>query len=147
LCYKSDCGLVFTSYSAVCGRDNKEYLKQAKKSVVDSRYAKLEYLKNKAKTNNDEATLDALAAENFHINLVDGIFKAFDGIFEITADEKATNIDFDCLRTAVTAYKTSCTWGEYDLKYVRNLALACGKVEGHIQHITETLVGICSSIN
>jgi len=125
----------------------KDFIKEAKKATVDSRYAKLEYLKNRAAIHNDEASLDALAAENYHINFVDGIFKAFDGIFEIKGDDKASNIDFDCLRTAVAGYKKSCTFGEYDLKYVRNLALACGKVEGHVQHITETLAGICSSIN
>lgn len=103
-----------------------EYLKEAKSSRVDSREAKLWYLYQKVLKNNDEETQTAFVDEVKHIKLSDSIFSSFNKELNINEDHIVNKINFDCLREAVESYKRICNhWGEYDLKYVKNIATAC----------------------
>jgi len=125
-----------------------KYLAKAKKSVVDSRIAKLEYLKKRATKLNTEESQKALHDEQFHVSHVDNIFQAFDAHFSLKATDKVNGkIHFDCLRTTVNAYKAQCSFGEYDLKFVRNMALACEKMGGDSKEVVERITTICQSIN
>jgi legumain len=103
-----------------------QYLEEAKKSKINSRDVKLFYLYQRAMTLNDEYSSQELQKELEHIKKSDKIFAEFDKLLVISAEKEIDEIKFDCLRPAVEAYKSIClNWGEYDLKYVRNIAHAC----------------------
>lgn len=104
----------------------RDYLREAKKSAIDSRDVKLQYLLQKASTSNDSNDWVTYKQELAHIQRTDGIFNVFHEQFGIEEGTVVNDIDFDCLRSGVETYKEVCAnWGEYDLKYVRSIALAC----------------------
>jgi len=105
-------------------KEYKKYLEKAKLSVVNSREVKLKYLYEQAQMKNDLASYDAYENEVIHMRNADSIFKAFNEVYGIT-DKSVAEFNFDCLKEVVEGYKKYCQWGEYDLKYVKNMALAC----------------------
>jgi legumain len=121
--------------------DHEIYLKYAKNSKVDSREAKLRYLYDKATQKNDKIYLDRLEAEVRHMKNADSIFYAFNEVFNIQ-DKEVDDINFECLIPSVEVYKKICQWGEYDLKYVKNIALACER-NVTVDEIKETFEKIC----
>jgi len=125
------------------GAEYQKYLVQAKKSVIDSRNVKYEYLKRKAENSKSNEDLHALNKEINHMAIADTIFSGLDSVFEINAKEKVGSINFSCLKASVAHYKSTCQWGEYDLKYVRNLALACNKSDA--EAIKDILNQICKA--
>jgi legumain len=114
----------------------KEYLDSAKKSTIDSRKAKVEYLLRKSKTNNDFKYKEMLKNELEHIENTNRIFNDFNLMFEINRDEIIGEINFDCLRDSIEAYKKCSEFGEYDLIFGRNIVLACKnhKTEDVVQY-------------
>jgi len=124
-------------------KELRNYLKKAKLSAIDSRNAKLDYLKRRFELFGLEETKQAYLQEKIHVETVDKIFSAFNEIFEIKLEQNVDEINFNCLRTAVDSYQNLCMWGEYDLKYVRSLALACNKVQGNTEKIIMLLEQIC----
>lgn len=105
-----------------------EYLEEAKNSRVDSREAKLFYLYQKVQKTNDKESHNELLKELEHIRLSDSIFSTFNQELDVADKPIVEKIDFQCLRAGVESYKSICkNWGEYDLKYVRNIAAACEK--------------------
>jgi legumain len=115
------------------------YLEEAKNSRVNSRDVKLRYLYEKAERKNDLKSQDEYLNELRHIREADSIFKTFDAVMSVGVN--VDQINFDCLKSAVKAYKSICQWGEYDLKYVRNIASAC---QTHTaEEIEETFRKIC----
>jgi legumain len=120
-----------------------EYLEEAKDSKVDSREAKLWYLYQKVLKTNDEETQTFFIKEVQHIKLSNSIFSSFNREFDLTEDPIVNKINFECLRTGVESYKRVCNhWGEYDLKYVRNIAAACEKNSSN-QAIEDFFRSIC----
>jgi len=108
----------------------KNYLDIARKSVVESRKVKVDYLLHKAENSNDGKYEDMLKEELEHIKNTDIIFELFNRRFEIVNGEIVTNINYNCLRNSVNIYKNKCKiWGEYDLIYARNIAAACNKFD------------------
>jgi legumain len=112
----------------------KKYLEKAKMSRVDSRDAKLIYLKNKY---SQTKTLEALNAYNQEIEFrekVQNFFLRFDKNFGINNVEISSVSNFSCLRNSVKAFKASCMslWDEYTLKYVKHLYAACEKVSADV---------------
>lgn len=106
-----------------------EYLNIAKKSVVDSRKAKVEYLLHKAENANDDKYEIMLKEELEHIKMADTIFDEFNIKFNVSNGEIVEKIyNFDCLRISMNTYKVRCGAGEYDLIYGRNVAAACNKI-------------------
>jgi legumain len=103
------------------------YLKEAKKSSVDSRYAKLKHLEAKMNRTNTAEAKEAYVKELKNINRIDIIFSAFSDAFLLDPNFKVTPNDFDCLRSAMKTYSSQCGWGEYELKYVKSLVHACEK--------------------
>jgi len=122
---------------------NLEYLEEAKNSRVDSREAKMLYLYHKVLNKNDEESQTAFIQEAKHIKLSDSIFTSFNQEFEITEEPLVNEINFKCLRAGVESYKRICNhWGEYDLKYVRNIAAACEKNVSN-EKIIDAFKSIC----
>lgn len=108
----------------------KDYLDKARKSVVESRKVKVDYLLHKAENSNDSKYEEMLKEELEHVKNTDSIFELFNKRFEIANGEIVAKINFDCLRNSVNIYKNKCKiWGEYDLIYARNIAAACNKVD------------------
>jgi len=121
----------------------KLYLEEAKKSLVDSRDAKLHYLANKHKDLNTVETEKALMTEVAYRKSVDNFFSLFNEKFGITSYLYLDHVvHFDCLKSSVNTLKTSCKnlWGEYTLKYVKNLYTAC-----ELTHDTESVVTYLNS--
>jgi len=86
---------------------------------------------------------DAYLDEVNHINTSERIFSQFDSKFDIDSNLAVTEINFDCLRKSISTYKTTCeNWGEYDLKFVRNMALACEKSIS-VEDIDTAFADIC----
>jgi len=106
-------------------KEYRQYLKLAKESKVNSRDAKLRYLYEKAQKKNDLKSQQQYLDELHHIDTADSIFNTFNESFYLTSEPIVEKINFECLKPAVEAYKNICQWGEYDLKYVRNIAHAC----------------------
>jgi len=104
------------------------YLEEARSSMVDSRDTKLHYLMNRHKDLNNFQTESALMEEVTYRKNVEDFFSHFNEKFAIS---NYTGLDhvihFDCLKRSVNALKTSCKslWGEYTLKYIKNLYTAC----------------------
>ena len=94
---------------------------------IDSRDIKLRYLQEKAESTNSKADIDAYNTELNFVKKVDSIFNSFDQMFDINRETEITSINFECLEASVNEYKKTCNWGEYALKYVRNIAIACQK--------------------
>jgi len=108
----------------------KDYLNIARKSVVESRKVKVDYLLHKAESSNDAMFEDMLKEELEHIKNTDSVFEFFNKKFEIANGEIVSKINFNCLRNVINIYKNKCKmWGEYDLIYARNIAAACNKVD------------------
>lgn len=122
----------------------KAYLAAAKKSKVDSREAKLHYLYEKVQRLDDEASNNQYTAELKHMTRADYYFNYFNQYFNIKSDQVVSEIKFDCLKPAVETYKKICQWGEYDLKYVRNIAKACEQ-NASIDEIAKLFEKICSN--
>ena len=119
----------------------REYLTQAKLSKVNSREAKLRYLYEKAERMNDLESQNEYLAELAHVQKADSIFSTFNEVFNVDLTE-VKNINFECLRAGVEAYKATCQWGEYDLQFVRNIAVACESNTSDV--IVDTIEGICA---
>jgi len=110
----------------------KEYLDSARKSVVESRKVKVDYLLHKAEKSNDHdgKYAEMLREEMEHVAKTDAIFVLFNERFEIANGEIVKEINYDCLRNSINIYKNKCKiWGEYDLIYARNIAAACRKYD------------------
>lgn len=110
-------------------KDNyyKDYLEIAKKSVVDSRKAKVDYLLRKSQTSNDPKYGEMLKMELEHMENTNKIFDDFNIVFDVNRKENILNIEFDCVRNSINSYKKCAEFGEYDLIFVRNIAAACNK--------------------
>ena len=119
------------------------YLEEAKKSRVDSRDAKLRYLYEKAERKNDMPSQNEYLVELRHMQKVDSTFTSFNDLMKIENLEKVNEIKFECLKPAVEAYKKICQWGEYDLKFVRNIAVACETQS--LDNIVEAFGKICQA--
>lgn len=106
-----------------------KYLEKAKNSAIDSRKTKVDYLLRKAETTNDPKYQEMLRKEIEHMENTNKIFEDFDTIFNINRKENVDEIDieYNCLRNSVEAYKKCNEFGEYDLIFVRNIAMACDK--------------------
>jgi len=118
----------------------KLYLEKAKESRIDSRDAKLTYLKNRHMRNGTEETKNALNFELEYRMKVQDFFSHFDEKFGITNTNILSVKDFSCLKRSVQTFKTSCEslWDEYTLKFVKHLYAACQKttsseIESYIQ--------------
>ncbi len=126
-------------------KDNKKdeeylkYIEEAKNSRIESRDVKLRYLYEKAERKNDLKSQDQYLVELKHVRTADSIFSTFNEVFNLGG--KVEKINFECLKSAVEAYKATCQWGEYDLKYVKNIALACQN--NTVEQIEETFRKIC----
>ena len=79
---------------------------------------------------------------NFRKN-VEGFFSNFDENFKISNFEVKSVKNFDCLKRSVETFKQSCNalWGEYSLKFVKHLYLACEK--STTDEILEYLIASC----
>lgn len=107
----------------------KDYLATARKSVVESRKVKVDFLLHKAENSNDSKYEDMLKEELEHIKNTDSIFELFNKRFEVANGEIIYKINYDCLRNSINIYKNKCKiWGEYDLVFARNIAVACNKI-------------------
>jgi legumain len=118
----------------------KLYLEKAKASRIDSRDAKLHFLKNKHMTLRTDETLSALNLEINYRKNVEDFFSHFDEKFGITDVTVKAVTKFDCLKRSVSAFKNSCKslWDEYTLKYIKHLYTACEKttteeIESYLQ--------------
>jgi len=109
---------------------------------INSRDVKLEYLKRKSILLGTEEAKSAYAEELEHMQKVDEIFVNFNKNLNLSFGDSYETINFECLKTNVETYKSVCTWGEYDLKYVRNIAVACAK--NTTQTVSEVIKSICS---
>lgn len=118
-----------------------KYLEEAKNSRVDSRDAKLRYLYDRAEKKNDMTSMNEYLTELRYIQKVDSTFKSFNEEMKIESTETVNLINFECLKPSVEAYKKICQWGEYDLKYVRNIAIACETKS--VEEITQTFEKVC----
>lgn len=117
-------------------RSYEEYLASAKNSTINSRKVKVEYFLRKYKTTNDYKYKEMLNKELLHMENTDRIFDDFDTKFTVDRDESIPEIKFDCLRDSVDSYKKCNVFGEYDLIFIRNIALACknNKMEDVVQY-------------
>jgi len=108
------------------------YLTKAKESKVDSRDVKLHYLMNKFNNEKNDENEAALTEELLLRRNLDNFFSKFNEKFNITEYTSEVS-SFDCLKSSVNAVK-SCSrlWGEYTLKYVKNLNTACGAVDAEV---------------
>ena len=107
--------------------ENEQYFQLARESGVDSRYATLFYFKHLADQNGPHSyEAQEYLKELEHINITDKIFKSFNENFNINKHFEIEYTNFACLKNSVEAYKKICqNWGEYDLKYVKNISYAC----------------------
>jgi len=117
-------------------RKYKAYLDKARKSKVDSRDTKLHYLKQQHLAFGTEQTFSAVQVEENYRKNVEDFFAKFNDNFAIKTYLVDHIIHFDCLKRTVTAMQNSCPalWGEYTLKYVKNLYTAC-----ELTHNTEAI--------
>jgi len=119
-------GLKLKKKQTIYSEEFKLYLKKAKESRVDSRDAKLQYFYNRAHQNHDDTfAVSEYLQELSKTQKIDSVFATFNEQIGIKSDLNVTNINFDCLKPSVEAYKIICGWDEYSLKYVKNIALAC----------------------
>lgn len=95
--------------------------------VISSRDVKKNYLYEAAKSSNDEGDWDAYYIELARNKKSDHIFGLFDNTFNQNRNSAhVETIEFTCLKESVEAFKAICkNWGEYELKYVKNIAAAC----------------------
>jgi len=123
------------------GRKHRRNRKLSEKSgLVDSRDVKLHYLLNKFSNENSKENELALSEELVYRRNVENFFSNFNEKLSIT--EYDVNINsFDCLKASISAFKAHCEslWGEYTLKYVKNLNTACNTsgmdaIEAHMKH-------------
>jgi legumain len=103
----------------------KKYLDSAKKSTIDSRKAKIDYLLKKSTSSNDFKYKEMLKNELEHMENSNKIFNDFNLMFNIDRNEIIGNINFDCLRDSIDSLKKCNEFGEYDLIFGRNIVLAC----------------------
>jgi glycosylphosphatidylinositol transamidase (GPIT) subunit GPI8 len=94
---------------------------------ISSRDVKKNYLYRAAKSSNDDDDWNAYNTEVKKNEITDHIFSHFDKAFNHKRNGLyIENINFICLRESVETFKAICNhWGEYELKYVRNIAAAC----------------------
>jgi legumain len=118
-----------------------KYLEEAKNSRVDSRDAKLRYLYEKAEKKNDMPSMNEYLTELKYMQKVDSTFKSFNEEMKIQSTETVKEINFECLKLSVEAYKQICQWGEYDFKFVRNIAIACETKS--VEEISQAFVKVC----
>jgi legumain len=107
---------------------NSNELKLARKSAINAREVKLHYLKHRYETMNDEKSEKEYFKQLLFQEKVDKIIELFDKEYGVNREQKVKNIDFNCLRDVVNAYRQFCFSEqkfEYELKYARNFALAC----------------------
>jgi len=105
----------------------------------------LQYLKGKYERSNDESDYEAYAKELTFQQRVDEVFTLFNKAIGITNDISVNEINFSCLKSSVTAYKQICDLRdtfEYELKYVKNIALACEK-NVSVEEITNIFTNLC----
>jgi len=99
--------------------------------AVDSRDTKLHHLYAKLMTETGKKTKHhlALQEELLHRQKIDTIFEDFSKTLNLPKDGKArvrTTTDFECLRAMVNTFNMECgDLKEYELKYVKSLALSC----------------------
>jgi len=122
------------------------YLDLAKKSAVDSREIKINYLYNKAFKSGNDADSMELSAELHHRNVVDTLFKEIALRLKLKVlGEKNDNIQFECLRNSVNHFKLVCqNFSEYTLKYVQYLSIACKNNTSDV--IRDTITDVCEGI-
>jgi legumain len=104
----------------------KQYLNKAKASSVDSRDVKLHYLMTKFTADKTKQNEALLGEELSYRKSVDNFFSKFNENFTISAYETTVS-SFACLKSSVNAFKSHCSalWGEYTLKYIKNINTAC----------------------
>lgn len=74
-----------------------------------------------------KAQIDLMEELNMRVK-VDHIFKHFDYMVGNSAEESTDDINFDCMRTMVNAYKEKCDqFGEYTMTHVDSFIKACNK--------------------
>jgi len=94
-------------------------------SSIDSRDAKLAYLYNQVIRNPSQKAQLNLAEEMNRRMKIDFIFAEFGKTLNIQ-QKYSLPINFDCLRSMMDTYETSCgKFDEYDLKYVRYFVQEC----------------------
>ena len=125
-------------------REEQRYLDLVKKSsVVNSRDIKLQYLYARAREENTMEIQDLIAQEETLMQVNDTLFRQFAFDLELNVlNEKNENIQFECLRNSVNFYKETCGYfGEYTLKYVQYISIACKKYTE--EKIRNTISDLC----
>ena len=119
-----------------------------KNNLVNSRDAKLHFLYNQVKINNDLQSNINLQAELHYMNTTNQIFNKFNNLLNLSIDnyfnnEEKRSIKFECLKQSIEQYKKKCNnLGEYTLKYIKNIVLACNNHNNKI--VYQAIEDACS---
>jgi legumain len=119
------------------------YLDLAKKSAIESRSIKLDYLYRKAFKSGLLTDDQELATELHLMEVNDTIFREIALRLKLNlTGEKNENIQFQCLRNSVNHYKATCqNFTEYTLKYVQYLSVACKTYTEDM--VKQTITDVC----
>jgi len=112
---------------------------------VNSRDATLNYLYARVMTQGTPEAHLALQEEITSRMKADHIFEEFAGHKLSEEGEFPLPRNFDCLRTTMDTYESSCgRFTDYSLKYVKYLVKACENVNSPLETIVNRIHSVCN---
>lgn len=112
---------------------------------ISSRYVKLLYLENKARSNDYEASIE-LEKERQLIAKSQKIFDSFTSEFNLPESRNSLPVDYNCLKKTLQIYKETCGFNERDIEHLHNFATVCA-FNPNMTQIKQTIKTLCSTFN